>query len=248
MSGKLISVKVNGVSKKMLKNRALNGVSLEFEAGIIHGIIGPNGAGKTTLIRVMTSLLKADSGTIEYFYGQEKLPFKAVKVLTAYFPQEPSLYQDLTCDEHLKFFADVYNIPENDFKSRSKELLEMTGLAPFSGRKAGNLSGGMSKKLGLACVLLNRPKLLFLDEPTIGVDPVSRRELWNLMYKFAEGDMTIILSTSYMDEAERCAKVHLLDSGCVNASGSPESVLKEFGVKKFEEIFLKTDKSVSENL
>ena len=239
MENEIISVSVENVNKKMLANQALIDVSLNFESGIIHGIIGPNGAGKTTLIRLMVSLLKADTGNIEYFYGNDKREFKEIKQDTAYFPQEQSLYSDLSCMEHLEFFADVYNIPKDVFKKRAKELLKMTNLEKFSDRKAGNLSGGMYKKLGLICVLLNRPKLLFLDEPTIGVDPLSRRELWDLMYKLADDKMTIVLSTSYMDEAERCAKVHLLDEGRVRASGTPENVLKNFGVKNFEEIFIR---------
>lgn len=242
MENNLISVNINGVSKKMLETQALKDVNLVFEAGEIHGIIGPNGAGKTTLIRLMTSLLKADSGNIEYYSGQDKFEFQSIKPQTAYFPQEQSLYADLSCAEHLEFFAELYNVPNDLFKTRSKELLDMTGMAKFTDRKAGNLSGGMYKKLGLMCVLLNRPKLLFLDEPTIGVDPLSRRELWDLMYSLADDKMTIILSTSYMDEAERCAKVHLLDNGHVRASGTPENVLKSFEVKTFEEIFLKQDK------
>lgn len=241
MENNLISVRINGVSKKMLENQALKDVSLVFEAGEIHGIIGPNGAGKTTLIRLMTALLRADSGSIEYYCGQEKFEFKDIKQQTAYFPQEQSLYSDLSCTEHLEFFAALYNVPGELFKKRSQELLKMTGMAKFADRKAGNLSGGMYKKLGLMCVLLNRPKLLFLDEPTIGVDPLSRRELWDLMYSLADDKMTIILSTSYMDEAERCAKVHLLDNGSVRAGGAPENVLKSFNVKTFEEIFLKQE-------
>ena len=238
MSGNLISVQADNVSKKMLENQALSGVSLSFDAGIINGIIGPNGAGKTTLIRLVASLLKADAGEITYLSGSQKLPFEKIKTETAYFPQEPSLYADLSCAEHLEFFAGLYNIAPDILKERSEELLEMTGLAPFADRRAGNLSGGMYKKLGLCCVLLNRPKLLLLDEPTIGVDPLSRRELWDLMYKLASGKMTIALSTSYMDEAERCSKVHLLNEGKVTASGAPKEVLEQFGAAKFEEIFL----------
>jgi ABC-2 type transport system ATP-binding protein len=237
MENDLISVSVENVCKKMLKTQALSDVKLRFEEGVIHGIIGPNGAGKTTLIRLMVSLLKADCGKIEYFYGNAKREFKEIKRETAYFPQEQSLYSDISCMEHMKFFADLYNIPKEVFKKRAQELLDMTNLKNFYDAKAGELSGGMYKKLGLACVLLNRPKLLFLDEPTIGVDPLSRRELWDLMYKLSQDKMTIILSTSYMDEAERCAKVHLLDEGRVRASGTPQEVLARFGAKSFVEIF-----------
>ncbi|MDR3049809.1 MAG: ABC transporter ATP-binding protein [Elusimicrobiota bacterium] len=239
MKNNLLSVRVKNAAKKMGKNQALDNVSLFFDESLVHGIIGPNGAGKTTLIRLMINLLKIDRGSVKYYSGGKELDFAFVKEQSAYFPQEQSLYSDLSCIEHLEFFARLYNISSADFMRRSRNLLELTGLLKFSDRKAGNLSGGMYKKLGLVCVLLNRPKILFLDEPTIGVDPLSRRELWDLVYGLSN-ETTVILSTSYMDEAVKCAKTHILNEGKSIASGNPQELLEQFKVKNFEDIFLKS--------
>jgi len=139
--------------------------------------------------------------------------------------------------EHLEFFSNIYNMSRKDFKEKSAKLLEMVGLSKFADRKAGNLSGGMYKKLGVICVLLNSPDLLLLDEPTIGVDPLSRRDLWELIHGISN-EMTVICSTSYMDEAEKCDKVHILNEGKVLASDLPDNIKKQFNVKKIEEVFL----------
>ena len=153
-----------------------------------------------------------------------------------------SLYPDLSCMEHMEFFRDLYAIGEKEFKIRSEELFNATDMADFKDRPAGKLSGGMYKKLGLMCVLLNRPGLLLLDEPTIGVDPVSRQQLWDLVYKYAGRDMTVIVNTSYMDEAQRCYKVHILRSGRLLAAGGPRELMEKFKVKNFADIFLQDDK------
>ena len=144
--------------------------------------------------------------------------------------------------EHMEFFRDLYAIGEKEFKIRSEELFNATDMADFKDRPAGKLSGGMYKKLGLMCVLLNRPGLLLLDEPTIGVDPVSRQQLWDLVYKYAGRDMTVIVNTSYMDEAQRCYKVHILRSGRLLAAGGPRELMEKFKVKNFADIFLQDDK------
>ncbi|WP_424244339.1 ABC-2 type transport system ATP-binding protein [Elusimicrobium posterum] len=240
-----IEVKVSNVSKKMGTAQALKNVSTLFEAGRVHGVIGPNGAGKTTLMRLTSGLLTPDSGEITYGLDNQTLKIKQVKNSIAYFPQEPSLYPDLSCMEHMEFFRDLYDITQQEFKQRSEELFNATGMAQFKDRPAGKLSGGMYKKLGLMCVLLNRPKLLLLDEPTIGVDPVSRQQLWDLVYKFAGESMTVIINTSYMDEAQRCAKVHVLENGTLLAQGEPQALSKQFKVTNFADIFLKKNKDSS---
>lgn len=233
------AAELENAAKRMGKTLALNGVSAKFQPGGIHGVIGPNAAGKTTLLRVLAGLLKPDSGAARYFLNGNPAPMVQMRKKLAYFPQEPSLYPDLSCAEHLRFFADLYQLDESDYKTRSAELLAMVGLSAFGARRAGQLSGGMYKKLGLACVLLSRPAALLLDEPTIGVDPVSRRELWALLDALAARGLLIIISTSYMDEAARCGDVWLLDAGRLIASGRPENVLKEAGASSFEEVFLK---------
>lgn len=232
-------VQVENVSKKMGTTQALQNVGTVFEAGRVHGVVGPNGAGKTTLLRLLAGLLHPDEGDILYERGGQRLTAVQERPHIGYFPQEPSLYPDLSCMEHLEFFRDLYGLNAADFDKRTSELLSATGMAPFTDRPAGKLSGGMYKKLGLMCVLLNRPQLLLLDEPTVGVDPVSRQELWELVYGFAGQNTTVVLSTSYMDEAQRCAKVHVLDGGFLKAAGTPEELMRKFQVKQFADIFLK---------
>jgi ABC-2 type transport system ATP-binding protein len=232
-------ITMQSVSKTLAKTRALDGVSLEFAGGMLHGLIGPNGAGKTTLLRLLTGLLHPDKGSISFFREGKPVKFSDIRPSLAYFPQEQSLYPDLSCQEHLEFFRDLYQLPHAEFERKSRQLLHLARLEPFKNRRAGQLSGGMYKKLGLICVLLHDPEILLLDEPTIGVDPVSRRELWELMYTLSAGRMTIIMSTSYMDEAERCAQVHLMEAGKVLESGEPRALLQKLGMKSFEEIFLR---------
>ena len=234
-----IEVRAEHISKTLNTTVALTDVSTVFEAGIVHGVVGPNGAGKTTLLRLIKGLLKPDKGTFSFTYRDKACPAQEAISRTGYFPQEPSLYPDLGVWEHLEFFRDLYDLDESDFHKRAEELLAATGMAPFKDRPAGKLSGGMYKKLGLMCVLLNHPALLLLDEPTIGVDPVSRQELWDIVYNVAGPEMTVILSTSYMDEAERCAKVHVLQDGKLLASGQPQSVMENLHVTNFAELFLK---------
>ena len=235
-----MQIELLNLHKTLGKNIALRGITDIYESGKVHGIIGPNGAGKTTLMRIMAGLLSPTEGGIAYRSKDgRQISAGEAKLRTGYFPQEPSLYPDLSCQEHLRFFSELYDMKEEQFKEKSEQLLKATGMMPFRSRPAGKLSGGMYKKLGLMCVLLNSPALLLLDEPTIGVDPVSRRELWDIVYKSAGDNMTVILSTSYMDEAERCGKIHVLNEGRLIASGTPQEAKRQFGTDKFEEIFLK---------
>lgn len=232
-----MKIELNNLSKNFNNKAALNSVSTVFEQGYVHGVIGSDGAGKTTLMRLLSGLIYPTRGSINYIQNGEYKNFKQIKENIAYFPQEPSLYPDLSCMEHLRFFADLYDMSDKEFNIRTSALLKATGMEPFINRPAGKLSGGMYKKLGLMCVLLNRPSLLLLDEPTIGVDPVSRRDLWDLVYSFTGNNMTVIMTTSYMDEAERCAKVHMLEQGKLIAAGSPAEIKDKFKAKDFTEIF-----------
>lgn len=233
-----VSVRTENLCKNFNHVPALSGVSAAFDAGQVHGIIGPNGAGKTTLLRLIKGLLHPTSGDISFTLSGRACPAEQARRQTGYFPQEPSLYPDLSVWEHLEFFRDLYNVPTVEFQRRAQHLLNATEMIPFKDRPAGKLSGGMYKKLGLMCVLLNRPALLLLDEPTIGVDPVSRQELWDLVYQVAGPEMTVILTTSYMDEAERCAKVHILQDGRLLESGAPGQIMQERRVKHFADLFV----------
>jgi ABC-2 type transport system ATP-binding protein len=234
-----VSIRVSGVSKRLGQNQALNEVSLDFAAGKMHGVIGPEGAGKTTLMRALLGLLKPDAGRIEYRIDGAAADFEAVRPRIAYMPQQPSLYPDLSIEEHLEFFRTLYQISSDEYRQRRRELLDITRLEPFVDRAAGNLSGGMYKKLGLMCALLRSPEVVLLDEPTNGVDPISRREFWELLYHLADRKILILVSTAYMDEAERCSLVHLLESGRKMAEGEPRMLLAREGVRSFDELFLK---------
>jgi ABC-2 type transport system ATP-binding protein len=234
-----ISIAVRGVKKLFGLRPALDEVTLLFEPGVMHGVIGPEGAGKTTLMRLMLGLMKPAAGTIEFFRVGLPVPFEEVRPGLAYMPQQQSLYADLSIDEHLNFFRDLYGIPHDRFEQKRRELLQITRLGGFSGRPAGQLSGGMYKKLGLMCALLRSPDVMLLDEPTTGVDPISRREFWELLYQLLDRQILIIVTTAYMDEAERCGRVHLLERGVVVGAGAPRELLEREGVKNFDELFLR---------
>ena len=202
---------------------ALDGISARVERGSVTGLIGPDGAGKTTLMRLIAGLLRLDRGRIEVLglnVGTQPLEVQAA---LGYMPQHFGLYEDLTVSENLDLYADLQGVAATARPARYRELLHMTGLGPFIGRLAGRLSGGMKQKLGLACTLVRAPTLLLLDEPTVGVDPVSRRELWAIVDTLvrAEG-MTVLLSTAYLDEAERCGAVLLMHGGRLIGEGAPE--------------------------
>jgi ABC-2 type transport system ATP-binding protein len=234
-----VSIQVKEVRKNFGKLAALSGVSLNFADSTMHGVIGPEGAGKTTLMRVMLGLLKASEGSVEYFRGGEVVSFEEIRPSVAYMPQQQSLYPDLSIGEHLDFFRALYGISDQDYHQRREELLHITRLSQFTDRPAGQLSGGMYKKLGLMCALLRSPRVVLLDEPTNGVDPISRREFWELLYRLADQKILIIVTTAYMDEAERCAQVHLLEEGKVVAEGEPRALLAQEKVRTFDELFMK---------
>lgn len=238
-----IGIQVLNVFKKLGTNQALDGVSLNFEAGHMHGLIGPEGAGKTTLLRSMINLLKPNAGCIQYTRGGSNITFEEVRGAVAYMPQQQSLYGDLSIDEHLEFFRDLYSIPKDQYQQKRRELLEITRLDKFVNQQAGKLSGGMYKKLGLMCSLLRSPAVLLLDEPTNGVDPISRREFWDLLYRLADQKILIILATAYLDEAERCSRVHLIEAGKTLIEGEPRELLKKEGVESFDALFIARSQS-----
>ncbi|MBV9079832.1 MAG: ABC transporter ATP-binding protein [Elusimicrobia bacterium] len=233
-----IRCEVTNVSKKLRQNQALAGVSIEFGEGILHGLIGPDGAGKTTTLRLLAGLLSPNEGGIRFLDGNRELDRRESRARMAYMPQQQSLYPDLSVAEHLDFFRDLYQLPREVYGPRREELLRITRLEKFQDRPAGKLSGGMYKKLGLMCSLLQSPEILLLDEPTNGVDPISRREFWELLYRLRERRILIIIATAYMDEAERCDRVHLLDRGSVLASGEPRELMHAAGAETLQAYFL----------
>ena len=234
-----ISISVQGVTKVFGTSPALDGVTLDFSSGLMHGVIGPEGAGKTTLMRLLLGLLKPTEGTVSYFYDGKRIEFESVRPAVAYMPRTQSLYPDLSIQEHLDFFRELYGIPDELYQQRREELLHITRLEEFVERPAGQLSGGMYKKLGLMCALLRSPRVMLLDEPTTGVDPISRREFWELLYRLLDQEILILVTTAYMDEAERCSRVHLLERGKLVAAGEPRELLTAEGVSNFDELFLR---------
>lgn len=196
------------------KIMALDAINARVLAGVITGLIGPDGAGKTTLMRLAAGLLVPDEGRITVLGLDATRDSLAVQASIGYMPQRFGLYEDLSVQENLDLYADLQGVPKGQRPPRYRELMRMTGLAPFTSRLAGRLSGGMKQKLGLACTLVHPPSLLLLDEPTVGVDPVSRRELWNIVYRLVREEGTsVLLSTAYLDEAERCHEVIMLHEG-----------------------------------
>ncbi|HMK68533.1 MAG TPA: ATP-binding cassette domain-containing protein, partial [Stellaceae bacterium] len=218
------AVALDGVSKRFRaatgEAKALDALTARIAGSGITGLVGPDGAGKTTLLRLIAGLLRPDAGAITVL-GEESRHIAAIRAEIGYMPQRFGLYEDLTVAENLRLYADLHALDDAARGERFPALLAFTGLAPFTARLAGKLSGGMKQKLGLACALLARPRLLLLDEPSAGVDPVSRRELWRMVESMAGEGMAVVWSTAYLDEAERCDTVLLLDRGRLLAVGPP---------------------------
>jgi len=217
-----VVVRVAGLEKAYGEVRAVASVSFEVERGAMFGLIGPDGAGKTTTLRTVLGLLPADKGEVTTC---GLAPFRNRRELSrhvGYLPQRFSLYGDLSVDENVAFFARIHGV--KGWRARRDELLEMLRMAPFRERLADRLSGGMKQKLALACTLIHTPELLVLDEPTTGVDPVSRRDFWRILSGLLRSGLTILLTTPYLDEAERCARVALMDHGRILMADAPEKL------------------------
>src|SRR5262245_849310 len=214
-----------GLTRSFGAVRALDGLDLRVPAGQIYGLIGPDGAGKTTALRVLCGALMPDGGQAHVAGIDVARDAEAVRRRIGYMPQRFSLYGDLTVRENLRFFADVYGVPRGEQPALMERLLAFSRLGPFQGRRADALSGGMKQKLALACTLIHRPQLLLLDEPTTGVDPVARREFWDILRDAVNRDgMTVLVATPYMDEADRCHTVGFMRGGKLMASGSPRDL------------------------
>ena len=213
------AIRFQNVVKRYGAVEALRGVTFDVNAGEMFGLIGPDGAGKTTAIRAICGLLHIESGSIRVLDSDPVKQHRQVTASVGYLSQRFSLYGDLSIDENIAFFAEIHGV--RDYDGRRDRLLEMTQLTPFRDRLADQLSGGMKQKLALACTLVHEPKVIVLDEPTTGVDPVSRREFWKLLSQFLAQGITILMSTPYLDEAERCTRIALLHEGKVLALDQP---------------------------
>ena len=222
MASAITAITIDRVTKRYGKTTALRELSLSVEAGEMFGLIGPDGAGKTTTIRLICGLLPADAGTVRVLELDPVRDHRRLTRSVGYLSQRFSLYGDLSVDENVAFFAEIHGV--RDYRARRDRLLEMTQLAPFRGRLADRLSGGMKQKLALACTLVHEPRLIVLDEPTTGVDPVSRREFWKLLSEFLSQGITIVMATPYLDEAERCTRVALLHEGALLALDRPDAL------------------------
>jgi ABC-2 type transport system ATP-binding protein len=231
-------LEARGMVRRFGATTALDGLSFSVGAGELFGLVGADGAGKTTAIRALTGLIELDGGEARVLGEDPAAGSAAVRDAIGLMPQQFSLYRDLTVAENLRFFSRLYCLSREDFARRRERLLAITRLDRFQDRRADALSGGMYKKLALACALLHEPRVLLLDEPTNGVDPVSRRELWALLHEFVHGGMAVLVSTPYMDEAERCDRVGLIHEGKLRLEGSPVELLADAGLPTFEELFL----------
>jgi ABC-2 type transport system ATP-binding protein len=217
-------IRAEGLSKSFGDLVAVDGLTLSIEEGEIFGLVGPDGAGKTTTMRLLTGIMDPTAGDAWVAGRHVVREAEAVKDDIAYMSQRFGLYPDLTVMENIDFYADLYGMPRRGRAARIEELLAFSNLTPFKRRQAGKLSGGMKQKLGLACALIHTPKVLFLDEPTNGVDPVSRRDFWRILYQLLREKVTIFVSTAYLDEAERCTRVALMHNGRLVAIGTPDEV------------------------
>ncbi len=206
---------------------ALNDISIEVSKGELFGIIGPDGAGKTSLFRILTTLLLADSGTATVDGFDVVKDYKAIRQRVGYMPGRFSLYQDLTVKENLDFFATIFNTSVEENYDLIKDIYSQ--IEPFKNRRAGKLSGGMKQKLALSCALIHRPSVLFLDEPTTGVDAVSRKEFWEMLKRLKQQGITILVSTPYMDEAGLCDRVALIQNGNILSIDTPQQIVQSFG-------------------
>ncbi len=221
-------IHINGLQKSYGDIRAIDDIQLHVTEGEIMGLIGPDGAGKTTTIRILCGLLRADDGECRVADFRVPGQIREIRRLIGYMPQRFSLYPDLTVGENLSFFADLYRVEKNERKKNTERLLQFSRLGPFIKRKAAALSGGMKQKLALSCMLIHTPKILLLDEPTFGVDPVSRQEFWEILLELKRDGVTLLVTTPYMDEAALCDQVAFMHKGKLMTVRPPKDIPKLF--------------------
>jgi ABC-type multidrug transport system ATPase subunit len=227
-----VSIDITGVSKNFERVKALDNVSVKINRGELFGFIGPDGAGKTTLFRIITTLLLPDTGTISINGSDVVKDFKDIRKITGYMPGRFSLYMDLTVEENLNFYAEIFKTSVKKNYELIKDIY--SHIEPFKKRRAGDLSGGMKQKLALSCALIHKPQILVLDEPTTGVDAVSREEFWNILKKMQQFDITILVSTPYMSEASLCDRIALMQNGKLLSVATPQQVTNDYPYRLFK--------------
>jgi len=227
-----MSISVSNISKSYNKAKALDQISFDVKSGELFGLIGPDGAGKTTLFRILTTLLIQDEGQATVAGYDVFKDYKSIRSHVGYMPGRFSLYQDLTVEENLNFFATIFGTTIEENYDLIKDIYVQ--IEPFKDRRAGKLSGGMKQKLALCCALIHKPKVLFLDEPTTGVDPVSRKEFWEMLKRLQQKNITILVSTPYMDEAALCDRIALITDGKILQIDTPESIISYFPKKIYK--------------
>ncbi len=229
-----IAINTSNLTKIFGDNIAVDNLNLEIKKGELFGLVGPDGAGKTTIMRLLTAIMEPTSGEA-WVAGHSILnEAERIKEKIGYMSQRFGLYEDLTVFENIMFYADLYEVPMKERPARIDRLLGFSNLTPFKDRLAGRLSGGMKQKLGLACALIHTPEVLFLDEPTNGVDPVSRRDFWRILYDLLKEGVTIFVSTAYLDEAERCTRIGLIHKGKILMEDNPAGIKNSFGLPVIE--------------
>ena len=241
-----LMVEVKNVTLRFDLVEAVKEVSFSVDKGNIFGLVGSDGAGKSTLLRLIATMIKPTQGEILVGGLNVVADRRKIKNMIGYMPQRFGLYQDLTVDENINFFMDVFGIARAERKKRKEKYLGFSNLLPFVDRLAGNLSGGMKQKLGLACVLVHEPQLLILDEPTNGVDPVSRQEFWQILAEMKQAGMTTLVSTAYLDEGERCDRLLLMHNARILADAAPAEVRAEFA--SLEEAMIQRIQAVDQTL
>jgi len=239
-------ISINNVSMRFGEVEAVRDVTLSIEQGTIFGLVGSDGAGKSTLLRMTATMMPPDDGRITIAGYDVVTDKQKIKHLIGYMPQRFGLYHDLTVDENVEFFMDVFNVPRGERARRRERYLGFSNLLPFFDRQAGNLSGGMKQKLGLACVLVHEPKVLILDEPTNGVDPVSRQEFWEILAQMRTDGMTIMVSTAYLDEGEKCDALGLMHRSRILDIATPAEIRGSFA--SLEEAMISRIREVDEEI
>ena len=232
-----IAIKINSVDVSLSKTPILFDIDLNIRKGSIYGLLGPSGAGKTTTIKVVAGIIEAEKGNADILGTH--MPSLAGMSKIGYMAQSDALYEDLTGAENLEFFGELYGMKKKDLKDRIDYVLALVKLTDDAKKVVSKYSGGMKRRLALAAAILHNPKVLILDEPTVGIDPLLRKELWDELYKLSDEGTTILVTTHVMDEAEKCHELAMMRNGRVIGEGTPDSLIEECGVENLEEVFLK---------